>query len=168
MMHAEWKGFRVSRVNLQFAINDHGALGEFHHWTLQLHDDVFDGGTAVGLLSSYLDVEVLVSAPARGGQHVVAGGVQLENIPIKGLEVEVAPCTANLAIVDGTHACKDRSGHFMQIFTDINECSLTYLHKEIVSLQLLPTTNKLTCYFFRNLGPGGERVHRRLCLCWKK
>lgn len=65
---------------------------------------------AASLLSPYLDVEVLVSAPARRGQDVVASGVQLENISIKGLEVEVAPRTANLAVVDGTHTYKDRSG----------------------------------------------------------
>ena len=58
------------------------------------------------LLSSYLDVEVVVTAPAWRGQDVVASRVQLENISIKGLEVEVTPRTANLAIVDETHTYK--------------------------------------------------------------
>lgn len=89
--------FRVFRVNLQFAINDH-------------HNDVFYCRMAASLLSSYLDVKVPVAALAWRGEDVVAGGVQLENIPIKGLEVEIAPRTANLAIVDGTHTFKDRAG----------------------------------------------------------
>lgn len=112
---------------------------------------------AVSLISSDLDVEVTVHALAKRRQNVVAGGVQLENIPIKGLEVEVAPCTANLAIVDGTHTCRTRSATIL--YTGLN------LHDSYRdSLQLLPITNKLTGYFFWNLGHG-ERVHSRLRLC---
>ena len=61
-------------------------------------------------MSSYLDVKVLVTAHACRSQDIVAGGVQLENIPIKGFEVVVAPRTADLAIVDWTHTYKDKSG----------------------------------------------------------
>lgn len=66
---------------------------------------------AAGLLPSDLDVEVVVAAPAGRRQDVVTGGAQLEQISIKGLEVEVAPCAANLPVVDGTHSCRDTSGH---------------------------------------------------------
>lgn len=106
-----WKGcFFSFLTNLQFAINDHWAIRELHHQPLQLHSNDFDGGTAVSLVSSYLDVKVLVTAHACRGQDIVAGGVQLENIPIKGFEVVVAPRTADLAIVDWTHTYKDKSG----------------------------------------------------------
>lgn len=39
------------------------------------------------------------------GQDMVAGGGQLEHVPIKGLEVVVAPCTANLSIMNWAHSC---------------------------------------------------------------
>lgn len=161
----------VFRVNLQFAINDHWAVWQLHNWTVQLHYDVFDGGVAASLSSSYLDVEVVVAAPAWGGQDVVAGGVQLEHVSIKGLEVEVSPCTANLTVVDGTHSYKDKWARDTTkttiLYTSLDEWKLTYcLHKKIVTLSLLPTTNKLTFYFLSHLGHGGK--HCRLCLCWKK
>ena len=102
-MHSFMQTKCLGLFNSLFPINDDWTLRELHHWTVQLHHDLLDDGMAANLLSSYLDVEVAVAAPAWRGQDVVAGGWQLENVPIKGLEVEVSPCTANLAIVDGTH-----------------------------------------------------------------
>lgn len=118
---------------------------------------------ASSLLSSDLDVEVLGAAPAWRGQHVVAGGLQLENIPIEGLEVEVAPRTANLAVVDGTHTCGGRPGG--DIVTDLLHI---YMNSFSIQANELPTNKKLTWYFFRNVGQRGERVHSRRRLCWKK
>lgn len=127
---------RVFRVNSRFAINEHWAFGELHHWTLQLHHNGFDGGMAVSLISSDLDVEVIVAALAQRRQNIVAGWVQLENVPIKGLEVEVAPCTANLAVVDGTHTCRTRSAAAATLYTSL------YSHGSYKdSLQLLPTSS---------------------------
>ena len=36
---------------------------------------------------------------------MVAGGGQLEHVPVKCLEVVVAPCTANLSIMNWAHSC---------------------------------------------------------------
>lgn len=102
-----WVRVSALKVNLQSAINDHWAHRELHYRALQLHDDVFDGVVVAIFPPSYLDVEVVVIAPAWRGQDVVAGGVQLEHISIKGLVVEFAPSTANLAIVDGTYTFRE-------------------------------------------------------------
>lgn len=176
-MWTKWKVFRVLcflKKNLRFAINDHRALGQLHHRTLQHHNDLLDGGLAASTLSSQLDVEVIVTAPACRGQNVVAGGIQLKNIPIKGLEVVVAPCTTDLVVVDGIHTYKERLGFDTATFYisfffyphTVNKCS--FLPTNWRHFTGTTKSTMLTCYFFGNWGHVGEHAHSRLCICRKK
>ena len=66
---------------------------------LYLYSEGADGGEIVDILPSHLDVKVSLGGVTQGGQYVVTGVGQLEELSIKGTEVEVAPCAAHLHVV---------------------------------------------------------------------
>ena len=92
-------------ANLRLAVDQDGVLRDLHCGAIQHHGDLADGGYVVHHLSPHLDVKVLIVAAAAAvrRQDVVAGGGQLEHVPVKGLEVVVAPCTANHVQVRRVH-----------------------------------------------------------------
>lgn len=75
----------VVNLNLLLAVDEDGGLGQLHYGALQLHGDRADGCRVVDDLSPDLDVEVLVAVFAVGGEDIIAGGRQLEEVPIEGL-----------------------------------------------------------------------------------
>lgn len=69
-------------VNLLLAVDEDGGLSQLNHGAFQLHGDLTDGGRAVDDLSPDLDVEVFVAVLAVGGEDIVAGGRQLDEVPV--------------------------------------------------------------------------------------
>lgn len=90
----DWSG-----LNLRLVIDNHWAVGELHHRTIQLHDDVANGGDVVDYLAPHLDVKIFKAVLTLGGHDMVTGGRQVEEISIKGLPVIVSPSCAHLADV---------------------------------------------------------------------
>lgn len=53
-----------------------------------------------------LDVEILVGSVAMGCKNIITESREGEYVPIKGLEVEVAPSAAHTAVVSGIGSCE--------------------------------------------------------------
>lgn len=83
------------------SVHDHRAVGHLHHRTFQLHDNGADGWGPAHHAAPHLDDEALVASATLRCQDVVAGGGQLEELPIEGLEVVVPPRSADPPDVGG-------------------------------------------------------------------
>lgn len=92
-------------MNIQFAIKQNRATGQFNHYSIQLHDDVSDYGSIFHHGTPNLDVEVLIGRFAVGCKDVIADPREVKDVPIKGLEVKVTPRAAHTAIVRGVASC---------------------------------------------------------------
>ena len=75
------------------------ALKKLDYNPLYLYGEGADGGEIVDILPPHLDVKVSLGGVTQGGQYVVAGIGQLEELFIKCTEVEVSPCAAHLNVV---------------------------------------------------------------------
>lgn len=64
-----------------------------------------DNGSILNHRAPYLDVEVFIIRFAVGGKDVVAGAREMVDVPIKGLEMEVAPCATHSPIVSRVSGC---------------------------------------------------------------
>ena len=92
---AQRGGAAHRRVNLLLVVDEDGSLGQLDHSALQLHGDLADGSRVVHDLPSDLDVEVLVAVLAVRREDIVAGGRQLNEVSVEGLQVEVSPSRAH-------------------------------------------------------------------------
>lgn len=92
-------------MNSQFAIQMDRATTQLNHCSFHLHDDMGDHGSVLRRRTPDLDVEILIGRFAVGGKDVIADPREVEDVPIKGLVVEVAPCAAHTAIVRGVSSC---------------------------------------------------------------
>lgn len=93
-------------MNLHFAIKQDRAAAQFNHCSFQLHDDLSDHGSVCHHLAPNLDVEVLIGRLAVGCKEVIADPREVKDVPIEGLEVEIAPRAAYTAIVRGISHCR--------------------------------------------------------------
>lgn len=88
-------------LDSRLSVHDHRVVGQFHHGTFQLHDNVADGCGPAHDAAPHLDDEALVAPPTLRCQNVVTGGRQLEKLPVEGLEVVVPPGGADSSDVGG-------------------------------------------------------------------
>lgn len=86
-------------LNLPIAVHENRILRYFSNHTLKFHDDMADSRNISDQSTPDLDVKILISCIALGCKNIVAEPREMKDVPIKGFEVEVAPCAAHAPIV---------------------------------------------------------------------
>lgn len=84
---------------LPFLSKPNGVLCHFDICPQMPYGDRADNGSVVHQSAPDLNVEVLKGSVAVGSKDTVAKSRVVIDIPIKRLEVEVAPCATHVAIV---------------------------------------------------------------------
>lgn len=91
--------------NSRIVVDSYSIGGELHCSALIHKEDGADGGKAINHSAPHVDVKALIAVLADRGHHMVTGGFQLVESPIKGLPVIVSPSCAHSFTV-GCITCK--------------------------------------------------------------
>lgn len=84
------------KVDLHFIFDLHLISFDYHINSIQFHQDLFNADNTFFLLPFELNGEALIFAQAVRNQEVSALDGKLEDISIKGREVVVPPCAAEV------------------------------------------------------------------------
>lgn len=87
------------------SIHADGGAGKLHHRAIHLQSDFADQGLTIDELPPQLYIKVLIAAGALRRQDVVTSRRELEEVSVKGLEVEIAPGAADSLIMSRTRSC---------------------------------------------------------------
>lgn len=91
--------------NSRLVVDSYSIGGELHCIALNHKEDGADGGNVINHSAPHVDVKALIAVLADRGHHMVTGGGQLVESPIKGLPVIVSPSCAHSFTV-GCIDCK--------------------------------------------------------------
>lgn len=92
--------------NSRLVVDSYSVGRELHCSALKHKEDSADGGDAINRSAPRVDVKALIAVLADRGHHMVTGGGQLVESPIKGLPVIVSPSCAHSFTV-GCITCKN-------------------------------------------------------------